>query len=190
MGDCLNSSICSNVQISPSKFPIWNKFGGDLEGPPLILCRNCFSSKLFHLPFSANIWIFWQKDMVHFALRTSISHKCPGKYDVAWWTASNVWKCMWYIWIFGRRGSTNKIWTKTAYPDMSFFPNLDKKSQASRFGRNLAAIWNIQISGYLNIWTDKWITAVTHYCLNIPFQISDLEQIWRQFGRASRNFVP
>jgi hypothetical protein len=39
MGDKSDLSICSNVQISPSEFLIWNKFGSDLEGPLLILCR-------------------------------------------------------------------------------------------------------------------------------------------------------
>ena len=39
LGDCRNLSICSNVQISHSKFLIWNEFGGDLEGPLLISCR-------------------------------------------------------------------------------------------------------------------------------------------------------
>ena len=40
MGDCRNLSICSNVQISPSKFLIWNEFCDDLEEPLLSLIRN------------------------------------------------------------------------------------------------------------------------------------------------------
>jgi len=41
---------------------------------------------------------------------------------------------------------------KTACPDMAtFLPNFYKKSQDSRFGRDLAEVWNIQIFGNLNI---------------------------------------
>ena len=48
--------------------------------------------------------------------------------------------------------SRNEIWTKTACPDMAtFLPNLGKKSQISRFGRDLAAVCKIQIFGNLNI---------------------------------------
>ena len=64
---------CSNVQISPSKFPIWNKFGDDLEGPFVILCRNCFSSKSFQTTFFseymdilAKVWLKIWHDL-HFA---------------------------------------------------------------------------------------------------------------------------
>ena len=57
-----------------------------------------------------------------------------------------------------------EIWTKKTYcPDMStFFQILTKKSQISRFGRDLAEVWSIQIFEYLNIWTDRQITAVIH----------------------------
>ena len=64
LGACRNLSICSNVQISSSKFFNWKEFGGDLEGPLLIWCHKCFSSKSFQIcshPFSASRWIFWQK---------------------------------------------------------------------------------------------------------------------------------
>jgi hypothetical protein len=45
-----------------------------------------------------------------------------------------------------------KFEQKNSLSNMStLFPNLDKKSQISRFGRDLAAVWNIQIFGYLNI---------------------------------------
>ena len=45
----------------------------------------------------------------------------------------------------------------------TFLPNFGKKSQDSRFGRDLADVLNIQIFGNLHIWTDRQITAVTPY---------------------------
>jgi hypothetical protein len=52
------------------------------------------------------------------------------------------------VWIFGEVGVEIKFGQKTACLDMS---TVDKKSQVSTIGRDLAAIWNIQIFGYLNI---------------------------------------
>ena len=75
----------------------------------------------------------------------------------------NVWTCMQYIWIFGSLveiGVEMKFGQKTACPDMlTFFQILSKKSQILRFGGDLAEVWNIQIFGYLNIWTDRQIMA-------------------------------
>ena len=56
------------------------------------------------------------------------------------------------IWIFGGGRSRNKIWTENSLSGhVNFFTNLDNKSQVLTFGWHLAAIWNIQIFGYLNI---------------------------------------
>jgi hypothetical protein len=44
-------------------------------------------------------------------------------------------------WKIGGEQSRNKIWTKTACLDMAtFLPNLGKKAQVLRFGRDLAAV--------------------------------------------------
>ena len=62
------------------------------------------------------------------------------------------------IWIFGGLRSRNKIRTNNSLSGHGhFFPILDKEITVLWFGRDLAAIWNIQIFGYLNIWTDRWI---------------------------------
>jgi hypothetical protein len=54
------------------------------------------------------------------------------------------------IWKFGRDRSRNEIWTKNILSGHGdFFPHFDKKSQISRFGRDLAEVWNIQM--YLDI---------------------------------------
>jgi hypothetical protein len=81
LGACRNLSICSNVQISSTKFFIWNECGSDVEELLLILSLKCFSSKSFwicsNLPFSASRWNFgknWAKDMVRFAFCDSLSH--------------------------------------------------------------------------------------------------------------------
>ena len=84
--NCLSVQKCSN---SSSKFFIWNEFGGDLEGPLLISCRKCFTTKSFqirsNLPFSASRWIFWRKLKARFAFRDSLSlatvQQLPGILD-------------------------------------------------------------------------------------------------------------
>ncbi len=49
-------------------------------------------------------------------------------------------------------GVETKFGQKTACPDMpTFLQILTKKLQISRFGRDLAEVWNIQIFGNLNI---------------------------------------
>ena len=46
------------------------------------------------------------------------------------------------FWIFGGRWSRNEIWTKNSLSGHGdFFPNLDKKSQVLRFGRDFEGIW-------------------------------------------------
>ena len=78
MDDCHNLSIFSNVQISPSKFLIWNEFGGDSEGTPLILCRNCVSSKSFRTFFSKYINILakvWQNMVQSCISRLTLSQR-------------------------------------------------------------------------------------------------------------------
>ena len=64
----------------------------------------------------------------------------------------NEWLSRVHIWIFGKIGVEKRFGQKTACPDMAtFLPNFGKKSQDSRFGRDLAEVWNIQIFGNLNI---------------------------------------
>ena len=55
------------------------------------------------------------------------------------------------IWMFGRDQSRNGIWTKKPLRTYPLFSNFDKKLKISRFGRDLAKVWNIQIFGYLKI---------------------------------------
>ena len=72
----------------------------------------------------------------------------------------NEWLSRVHFWIFGKIGVEKRLGQKTAYPDMTtFLPNFGKKSQDLRFERDLAEVWNIQIFGNLNIWTDRQIMA-------------------------------
>ena len=70
----------------------------------------------------------------------------------------NVYNIFGYMdfWVFVYLdGVEAKFGQKTACPGhVNFFPNLDKKSQVLRFGRDLMAIWNIKIFGSLHIRTD------------------------------------
>jgi hypothetical protein len=112
--------------------------------------------------------------MVRFAFRYSLSHtNVQGNMTSTDGLSRLVPSCMKMymlkldIWKYIGRQSRNEIRTKTSLlGHVDFFPNFDKNSQISIFGRDLEEVWNIQIFGYLNILTDRRITAVTHSCYN------------------------
>ena len=137
-------------------FPIWNEFGGNLEGPLINLCCNCFSSKSFQTPiFSKYTDIFIKRYGVMCILHLTFSKTSREIWRRLMYCGdllSNIRTCMQYIGYLVDDGVEMKFGQETMCLDKATFVQKNHRLWY------LEKIWlRFGTPKYLDIWTFEQI---------------------------------